>query len=116
MITSQPLKNIIKRRLAMPKYLMLTTLTDEGRRTIKENPDRIKEVNKEVELMGVKILAQYALLGQYDFVNIIEAPRDEIAAKLAINLSARGTVQPLTLPAMEVDELIDTMKKKADQW
>jgi len=93
---------------------MLTTITDEGRKTIKDNPDRIKEVNKEVELMGVKILAQYALLGPYDFVNIIEAPRDEIAAKLAINLSARGTVQAMTLPAMSVDELIATLKKKPD--
>ena len=96
----------------MSVYLMLTTITDEGRKTIKENPDRIKEVNKEVELMGVKILAQYALLGPYDFVNIIEAPRDEIAAKLAINLSARGTVQATTLPAMSVDDLIDTLKKE----
>ena len=96
----------------MPIYLMLTTITDEGRKTIKENPDRIKEVNKEVELMGVKILSQYALLGPYDFVNIIEAPRDEVVAKLAINLSARGTVQPMTLPAMTVDDLIATLKEK----
>jgi len=96
---------------------MLTTLTDEGRKTIRDNPDRIKEVDKEVELMGVKILTQYALLGQYDFVNIIEAPRDEVAAKLAINLSARGTVQALTLPAMSIDELIATLKKPAStQW
>ena len=101
----------------MPVYLMLTTITDEGRKTIKENPDRIKEVNKEVELMGVKILTQYALLGPYDFVNIIEAPGDEVAAKLAINLSARGTVHTLTLPAMTVDNFIATLKKPSStQW
>ena len=101
----------------MPVYLMLTTITDQGRRTIKENPERIKEVNKEVELMGVKILCQYALLGPYDFVNIIEAPRDEVAAKLAINLSARGTVQTLTLSAMPVDEFIETLKKPSStEW
>jgi len=94
---------------------MLTTITDEGRKTIKDNPDRIKEVNKEVELMGVKILCQYALLGQYDFINIIEAPSDEIAAKLAINLSARGTVQANTMPAMAVDDLIETLKKKPEK-
>ena len=58
----------------MAKFLMLTSLTDEGRKTITENPGRIKEVNKEVEAMGAKILAQYALLGPYDFVNILEAP------------------------------------------
>ena len=48
----------------MAIFIMMTTLTDEGRKTVKANPQRIKEVNKEVELMGVKILAQYALLGQ----------------------------------------------------
>ncbi len=97
----------------MAMYLLLTSLTDQGRKTVKENPERIKEVNKEVELMGVKILTQYALLGQYDFINIVEAPSDEIAAKLAINLSARGTIQTLTLTAMPIDELIATLKKKS---
>ncbi|MCK5124404.1 MAG: GYD domain-containing protein, partial [Dehalococcoidia bacterium] len=62
----------------MGKFLMMTTLTDEGRKTIMENPGRIKEVNKEVEAMGAKILAQYAVLGPYDFVNIIEAPSNEV--------------------------------------
>ena len=98
----------------MPKYLMLTTLTDQGRKTIRDNPDRIKEVNKEIELMGVKLLTQYALLGQYDFVNIIEAPSDEVAADLAINLSARGTVTTLSLAAIEVDSLIASLKKKRE--
>ena len=95
----------------MATYLLLTTLTDEGRKTIRDNPDRIKEVDKEIELMGVKILTQYALLGQYDFVNIIEAPSDEVAAKLAINLSARGTLTTLTLTTIPVDSLIATLKK-----
>ena len=95
----------------MPTYLLLTTLTDEGRKTIRDDPDRIREVNKEVELMGVKILSQYALLGTYDFVNIVEAPSDEAAARLAINLSARGTMQTLTLSAMAVDDLIAALKK-----
>ena len=96
----------------MSIYMMLSTITDEGRKTIRDDPERIREVNKEVEYMGVKILSQYALLGPYDFVNIIEAPSDEIAAKLAIHLSARGTVQPMTLPAMTVEALINTLKKK----
>ncbi len=101
----------------MPKYLMLTTLTEGGRKTIRDNPDRIREVDKEVELMGIKVLTQYALLGPYDFVNIIEAPSDEVAAKLAINLSARGTVQTLTLSAMSVDDLIATLKKPtSSKW
>ena len=100
----------------MATYLMLTTLTDEGRRTIRDNPDRVREVDKEVELMGVKIICQYALLGLYDFVNIIEAPSDEIAAKLAINLSARGTIGVMTMPAMPVEQLISALKKKPKEW
>ncbi len=99
----------------MSTYLMLTSLTDEGRKTIKDNPDRIKEINKEIELMGIKVLAQYALLGPYDFVNIIEAPSDETAARLAINLSSRGTMQTLTLTAMAVDNLIANLKKAQSQ-
>ena len=84
---------------------MLTTLTDEGRRTIKENPKRLKEVNKEVEAMGVKILSQYALLGPYDFVNILEAPDNKAIAKVAMELGSRGTLQTITMAAMTIDEL-----------
>jgi len=89
----------------MAVYVMLTILTDEGRRTIKENPKRLKEVNKEVEAMGVKILAQYALLGPYDFVNILEAPDNKAVAKVAMELGSRGTLQTITMAAMSIDEL-----------
>ncbi len=89
----------------MAIYVMLTTLTDEGRRTIKENPERLKEVNKEVEAMGVKILSQYALLGPYDFVNILEAPDNKAVAKVAMELGSRGTLQTITMAAMSIDEL-----------
>ena len=95
----------------MAVYVMLTTLTDEGRKTVKENPARIKEVNKEVEAMGVKILAQYVLLGQYDFVNIFEAPGNEAVVKVAVELGARGTLQTTTLAAMTLDDFIATLKK-----
>ena len=95
----------------MSVYVMLTNLTEEGRKTIKQNPGRIKEVNKEVEAMGVKILAQYALLGQYDFLNIIEAPSNEVIAKVAVELGARGTLQTLTLAALTLDDFIAAMKK-----
>lgn len=88
---------------------MLTTLTDQGRKTIKENPQRIKEVNKEVEATGVKILAQYALLGSYDFVNILEAKDNKAITKVAINLGSRGTLQTLTMAAMTLDEFIGNL-------
>jgi uncharacterized protein with GYD domain len=81
----------------MAVYVMLTTLTDEGRKTLKANPKRIKEVNKEVEAMGVKILAQYTVLGPYDFVNIFEARDNKTVAKVAIEL------------AMTIDEFISNL-------
>ena len=90
----------------MAVYVMLTTLTDEGRKTIKSNPQRIQEVNKEVEAMGVKILAQYALLGPYDFVNVLEAPDNKAVSRVAIELGSRGTLQTMTMAAMPIDEFI----------
>ena len=90
---------------------MLTTLTDEGRKTIMENPGRIKEVNKEVEAMGAKVLAQYALLGPYDFVNIIEAPSNEVISRVAVTLGSRGTLQTMTLATMDIDAFIGSLKK-----
>ena len=95
----------------MPIYVVLTTLTDHGRKTIKDNPDRISEVNREMEAMGVKILAQYSLLGQFDFVNVLEAASNQAVTKVAVQLSSRGTVQTLTLPAMPIDEFIATLKE-----
>jgi uncharacterized protein with GYD domain len=95
----------------MAYYLQLVVLTDKGRRNFEDNPDWINEVNKHIELMGAKILTQYALLGQYDFVNIIEAPSDEVAAKVAIRLSSTGDIQPLTLAALPIDKLIESLKK-----
>ncbi len=89
----------------MAIFVMLTTLTDEGRKTLKQNPQRIREVNKEVEAMGVKILSQYSLLGPYDFVNILDAPDIKAIAKVAIELGSRGTIQTMTMAAMSIDEL-----------
>ena len=88
----------------MATYVMLTTLTDEGRRTVKEKPKRIQEVNKEVEAMGVKIIGQYALLGPYDFINILEAPDNVSISKVAMELGSRGTLQTMTMTAMSLDE------------
>jgi len=96
----------------MPIYVMLTTLTDEGRKTMKEKPERIKEVNKEVEAMGAKLLTQYALLGPYDFVNILDAPSNEAISKLAAELGSRGTLQTLTMAAVGVDDFVASLKKK----
>jgi len=90
----------------MPYYIMLTKLTDHGRKTIMNNPGRIWEVNKEVEDMGAKILAQYAVLGEYDFVNILEAANNTVIARVAASLGSRGTLQPLTMSAITIEDLI----------
>ena len=96
----------------MPLYVMLTNLTDEGRKALKLKPGRLKAVNKEVEKMGVKILSQYALLGVYDFVNILEAPDNQTIAKVAVELGSRGTLNTTTLVALSIDEFIEMLKKK----
>jgi len=88
---------------------MMSTLTDEGRKTIKKHPERIEEVNREIENMGAKVLAQYALLGQYDFITILDAPNNESIARISIEMGSRGTVQIMTLPAMPVEEFIEKM-------
>ncbi len=96
----------------MPIYVVLSRLTDAGRETIKEKPHRIFEVNKELEEMGVKVLQQYAVLGPYDFVNIIEAPDNETVMKMSIELGSRGTVELMTLPALRVDEFLKVIGNK----
>ena len=94
----------------MPRYVMLSTLGPNGAATLSEAPERLKEVNDEVEALGVKVLEQYALLGQYDFLNIIEAPDDVTMTRLAVALASRGTMKSVTLPAIPVDEFIARMK------
>jgi uncharacterized protein with GYD domain len=95
----------------MAYYVQLVVLTDAGRRNFEEDPEWIKGLNKDIEFMGAKVITQYALLGQYDFINVIEAASDEAAAKVAIKLSARGTVQPMTLAAIPLDKLVEALKK-----
>lgn len=94
----------------MPYYVVLSTLTDEGRKTIKQKPDRILEVNKEIEAMGVKVLKQYAVLGPYDFVNIMEAPDNDAIMKMSVEIGSRGSVHLLTLAAVPVEEFIKKLK------
>ena len=90
----------------MPTYLMLTKLTYEGRKTIKKYPERILEVDDEFEKMGVKVLDQYALLGPYDFLNVLEAPNNETIAKASIEFGSRGTIEIVTLSAVAIEEII----------
>lgn len=93
----------------MPKFVMLSTLGPDGHARLRENPERLREVNADVEAMGVKVLEQFALLGPYDFLNILEAPDERTMAKVATTLAARGTLKTLTLTAIEVEDFIATM-------
>ena len=94
----------------MPYYVMLSRLTDEGAKTLKHDPDRILEVDREMEALGVKVHHQFATLGCYDFVNIVEAPDDITVAKASLELGSRGSVRIETLPAMPVADVIAAMK------
>jgi uncharacterized protein with GYD domain len=94
----------------MATYVMLSNLTDEGAKTLMQNPALLQEVNKEIEKLGAKVTAQYATLGSYDFVNIVEAPDNATIARVSATLGARGSVRLLTLPAIPVPEFLKSLK------
>ena len=93
----------------MPAYILLSTLTPEGVQTVKANPQRIKEVNREIEQMGAKVLAQWAVLGQYDFVNVIEVPDEKAMARVSLELGSRGTAHYQSMAAIPIDEFIASL-------
>ncbi len=93
----------------MPTYILLSSLTDEGAKTIKRRPSRIKEVNAELEKLGVSVTAQYATLGPFDFVNVVEAPDNATIARVSAELASRGSVKITTLAAIPIDEFIASL-------
>ena len=96
----------------MPTYVMLTNLTPEGVQTLKNNPGRVGEVNKEVEQLGVKVKEQWATLGQFDFITVVEAPDDQTMAKVSIELGSRGTMSSQTLAAMPAEDLAKALYRR----
>ena len=94
----------------MPIYVMSTKLTDQGANTVNRDPGHIKEVNKDVEELGAKVLAQYALLGEDDFLNILEAPDTETIMRISMKLASRGTMRIRTMAAIPIDDLIASIK------
>jgi uncharacterized protein with GYD domain len=93
----------------MATYILISSLTDEGRKTLKERPERLAEVNKEVESMGGRITAQYAVLGEFDFVTVLEAPSNEAVAKISVELGSRGTLQITSIPALSISAFVDIL-------
>ncbi len=93
----------------MPTFIMLTHLTSDGVKTLKDNPSRVQEVNKEVEQLGVKVVNQWATLGEYDFVSVVEAPDEKTMAKLSVEMGSRGTTSNETMTAIPVDEFVSSL-------
>jgi uncharacterized protein with GYD domain len=89
---------------------MLSTLGPDGSARLRENPERLREVSAEVEAMGVTVLQQYAVLGQWDFLNIIEAPDEVTMARVATMLASRGTLKTMTLPIIDIETFIAGLK------
>ncbi len=93
----------------MTKYVIISKLTDDGAKTLKKNPHRIKEVNDELKEMGVEVLEQFFILGKYDFINIVKA-RDETAiSRAVVELASRGSIRTQTYTAIPVDEFIESL-------
>ena len=93
----------------MPTFIMMSTLTPEGVQTVKNNPQRIKEVNREIQQLGAEVKAQWAVLGRFDFINVIEAPDEATMARVSRELGSRGTARYESLPAIPVDDFISTL-------
>ena len=94
----------------MPTYILLSTITDEGAGTLKKNPERNQEVNQELEKMGVRVLAQYATLGPYDFVNIVDAVDNDTMLRVSVEMGSRGSVRILTMAAVPIEDFIASLK------
>jgi uncharacterized protein with GYD domain len=94
----------------MPTYILLSRLSTQGVQTLKANPERLREVNKDVEELGARVLHQWATLGEWDFVNIVEAPDAQTIARVSVSLGARGSTRIVTLPALTIDELLAALE------
>ena len=94
----------------MPTYILLTTLTAQGVQTLKSNPERLREVNRDVEELGAKVTHQWATLGQFDFLNVVEAPDDKTIARVSVALGARGSAKLQTMPALPIDEFLTSLE------
>jgi uncharacterized protein with GYD domain len=93
----------------MPIFILLSTLTQQGVQTLKSNPERLRQVNQDIEELGARVLHQWATLGEFDFVNVVEAPDIATIAKVSVALAARGSTRIETLPALEIEEFLATL-------
>ena len=94
----------------MPIFILLSTLTQQGVQTLKSNPERLRQFNQDVEELGCRVLHQWATLGEFDFVNVVEAPDVATVAKVSVALGARGSIRIETLPALEIEDFLRTLE------
>ena len=94
----------------MPLYLMLSRLSEKGVQTLNSNPARLREVNKDVEELGARVLHQWASLGEYDFVNVVEAPDDQTVMKISVKLGARGSISFESLPLVPIEDVLSALE------
>ena len=94
----------------MPTYILLSTLTPQGVQTLRSNPARLREVNRDVEELGAKVVHQWATLGPFDFVNVVEAPDSATIAKVSVALGARGSAKLQTVTAMPIEEFLAALE------
>jgi uncharacterized protein with GYD domain len=94
----------------MPIFILLSTLTQQGVQTLKSNPERLRQVNRDVEELGCRVIHQWATLGEFDFVNVVEAPDIATIAKVSVALGSRGSTKIETLPALEIEEFLRTLE------
>ena len=94
----------------MAIYIIISNLTDEGAKTLKKNPGRVKEVNAELKDMGVKVLDQYAVLGNFDFLTVVEADDEATVGKAIVEILSRGSIKTATYKAIPIDEFIESLK------
>ncbi len=97
----------------MSVYVLLSKLTAKGLQTLHSKPERLAQVNLELRDLGFGVLHQYALLGEYDFITILEAPDSESVAHLSVDLGSRGTVMVTTLAALSQDSLVNRLQGPA---
>ena len=94
----------------MPIFILLSTLTQQGVQTLRSNPERLRQVNQDIEELGCKVLHQWATLGEFDFVNVVEAPDAQTIARVSVALGARGSTKIETLPALEIEDFLSTLE------
>ncbi len=99
----------------MAHYVMLSSLSESGRKVLRERPGWIRKVNRELERKGAKVRAQYAVLGPYDFVTVLEAPDNETVSSISIEMGARGSVSMMTMPAIPLDSFIERLEQRGQR-